>query len=103
MPVVAGRTVNVLGVATVNCEDESLHQHKSFPAVVPVEFLITANLIFAIFAPDAVNAIPIADIVNFICLALAGFTIHCPVAGTKALPPATYPAADDSEPPLQCV
>ena len=91
MPVAAGKTVNVLGVATVNCEVESLHQHKSFPAVVPVEFLITANLISAIFAPDAVNAIPIADIVNFICLAEV-FT-HSPVEGTKALPPATYPPA----------
>ena len=62
MPVVAGKTVSVLGLATVNCEVESLHQHKSFPAPEPVEFLITANLIFAMAAPEAVNANPIDDL-----------------------------------------
>ena len=91
MPVAAGKTVNVLGDAKSNSEDESLHQHKTFPTPEETELRNTANLIFSMVAPDAVNASPIADIVNFICLAEV-FT-HSPVEGTKALPPATYPPA----------
>ena len=41
-------------------------------------------------APEAVNAKPIVDIVNFICLAEAP-TVQEAVAGTKFLPPVTFP------------
>ena len=41
-------------------------------------------------APEAVKAKPTEDIVNFIDFAEAP-TVHCAVAGTKFLPPATYP------------
>jgi hypothetical protein len=41
-------------------------------------------------APEAVNAKPTVDIVNFICFAEAP-TVQYAVAGTKFLPPVTYP------------
>ena len=41
-------------------------------------------------APEAVNAKPTVDIVNFICLAEAP-TVQEAVAGTKFLPPVAYP------------
>ena len=75
MPVAAGKTVNVLGLDTVNCELDNWQKHKSLPAAAPVELRKIAYLIFTRLAPEAVNAKPTADIVNFCCLADAP-TVH---------------------------
>ena len=90
MPVAAGRTVSVLGEVTVNCAVDSWQKHNSFPAPEPVELRRMAYRMLVSEAPEAVNARPIDDMVNFIDLADAP-VVHCAVAGTRFRPPATYP------------
>jgi hypothetical protein len=90
MPVAAGKTVNVFGDVTVNCVLDNWQKHSNLPAPAPVELRRIAYLILVNEAPEAVNAKPTVDIVNFICFAEAP-TVQYAVAGTKFLPPVTYP------------
>ena len=74
MPVAAGKTVKVFGDVTVNCALDNWQKHNSLPAPDPVELRKIAYLTFTKLAPEAVNAKPTADIVNFCCLAEAPCT-----------------------------
>ena len=75
MPVAAGKIVNVLGDVTVNCVLDNWQKHNNLPAPAPVELRRIAYLTLVNEAPEAVNAKPTVDIVNFICFAEAP-TVH---------------------------
>ena len=91
MPVAAGKTVNVLGDVTVNWALDNWQKHNKLPAPAPVELRNTANLMLVNEAPEAVNAKPTVDIVNFICFAEVP-DVQYAVAGTKFLPPVEFNA-----------
>ena len=63
-PVAAGRTVNVLGLATVNWLEESWQKHRSFRAdatAADAPKVNTAYLTFVSAEPEAVKVRPIAE------------------------------------------